>query len=81
MCKMINETKDKGATPIVLSMTAQNVWPEGKIERENKFCTLAWEVAKETGATFIDLRNMIADQYEMLGPICVRELFPIDHTQ
>jgi rhamnogalacturonan acetylesterase len=27
MRKMINETKDKGATPIVLSMTARNVWP------------------------------------------------------
>ncbi len=80
MRKMINETKAKGATPIVLSMTARNVWPDGKIERENTFCTLAKEVAEETNTTFIDLRNMIADQYELLGPIRVRQLFPKDHT-
>ena len=80
MKKMINETKAKGATPIVLSMTARNVWPEGKPERENLFCTLAREIADETQVNFIDLRNMIADQYELLGPIRVRELFPVDHT-
>jgi lysophospholipase L1-like esterase len=80
MRKMINETKNKGATPIVLSMTARNVWIDGRIERENTFCTLAKQVAAQTGATFVDLRDMIADQYELLGPIRVRELFPIDHT-
>ncbi len=80
MRKMINETKEKGAIPIVLSMTARNVWPDGKIERQNIFCTLAKEVAVGTQVTFIDLRNMIADQYELLGPIRVREFFPKDHT-
>lgn len=80
MRKMINETRAKGATPIVLSMTARNVWPDGKIERENLFCNLSEEVAKQTQTTFINLRNMIADQYELLGPVRVLELFPIDHT-
>jgi lysophospholipase L1-like esterase len=80
MRKMIIETREKGATPIVLSMTARNVWPDNKIERENKFCTLSRQVAEQTGTTFIDLRNMIADQYALLGPIRVRELFPEDHT-
>ena len=80
MRKMINETREKGAIPIVLSMTARNVWPDGKIERQNTFCTLAKEVAVGTQVTFIDLRNMIADQYELLGPTRVRELFPKDHT-
>lgn len=80
MRKMIAETKAKGATPIVLSMTTRDIWPEGKIERENTFCTLAREIAENAGVTFIDVRNMIADQYELLGPIRVRELFPIDHT-
>lgn len=80
MRKMIEETRVAGAIPIVMSMTARNVWPDGKIERENKFCTLAQELAKQMDVTFIDLRNMIADQYELLGPIRVRELFPKDHT-
>lgn len=80
MRKMINETREQGATPIVMSMTARNVWPDGQIERENTFCTLAQELAADMDVTFIDLRNMIADQYALLGPIRVRELFPVDHT-
>ncbi|MBN1783149.1 glycoside hydrolase family 88 protein [bacterium] len=80
MRKMINETRAKGAVPIVMSMTARNVWPDGKMERENTFCTLAKELAVENGVPFIDLRNMIADQYELLGPVRVRQLFPRDHT-
>ena len=78
--KMIDETRAKGATPIVMSMTARNVWPHWEIERKNTFCSLAEEVAKQKGVSFIDLRNMIADQYDMLGPLRVRQLFPKDHT-
>ncbi|MCE5186261.1 MAG: rhamnogalacturonan acetylesterase [Planctomycetaceae bacterium] len=80
MRKMIDETKAKGATPIVLSMTARNYWKDGKIERQNKFCDMAKALAKETGVDFVDVREMIADQYEMLGPIRVQELFPKDKT-
>lgn len=78
--KMINETKEKGATPVVLSMTCRNVWRHDMVERENTFCTLSKKLAEETNVEFIDLRNMIADQYELLGPIRVRQLFPKDHT-
>lgn len=80
MRKMIAETRAKGATPVVLSMTARNVWHDGEIERQNPFCGMARELASKEGVTFIDLREMIADQYQMLGPIRVRELFPQDHT-
>lgn len=80
MSYMIEESRAKGAIPIVLSMTARNVWPDDEIERENIYCTLAKEVAEKKNVPFVDLRNIIADQYEILGPIRVRELFPIDHT-
>lgn len=80
MNKMVSETRAKGATPIILSMTARNVWAEGRIERENIYCTLAKELAERDGVAFIDLRNIIADQYELLGPIRVGQLFPKDHT-
>ncbi len=80
MRKMITETRAAGATPIILTMTARNVWPNGQIERKNTFCALARQLADQTGVTFIDLREMIADQYHLLGPIRVRQLFPIDHT-
>jgi lysophospholipase L1-like esterase len=80
MRKMIAETQAKGATPIVMSMTSRNVWPNGKIERENRFCSLAEKVAAQAGVDFIPIREMNADQYELLGPIRVRQLHPIDHT-
>ncbi|MFC1603819.1 rhamnogalacturonan acetylesterase [Planctomycetota bacterium] len=80
MRKMITETRARSATPIVLSMTSRNVWPGGKMERKNTFCSLAREVAAQTGVDFIPIREMSADQYELLGPIRVRELHPVDHT-
>ena len=78
--KMIRETRDKGATPIILSLTARNIWPDGRVERSGIFSNLARQVAEKAGLDFIPLREMIADQYEILGPVRVRELFPIDHT-
>jgi lysophospholipase L1-like esterase len=78
--KMIRDTQDKGATPIILSQTARNVWPDGKMERSGIFSSLAQEVAGQAGVDFIPISEMIADQYEILGPVRVRELFPIDHT-
>lgn len=83
MRKMLMETREKGAIPIILSMTTRNVWnvwPYGEIERASTFCRLAKEIAENNDVVFIDLRNIIADQYELLGPIRVRELFPNDHT-
>lgn len=82
--KMINDTKEKGATPIVMSMTTRNVWNNNpydrQIERQNDFSALSKLVAKQEGVEFIDLRNMIADQYQLLGPNRVKQLFPKDHT-
>ncbi len=80
MRKMIRETRARGATPIVMNMTARNVWIDGEIERKNIYCDLAKELANEEQIDFIDLRNMIADQYELLGPLRVQQLFPVDHT-
>ncbi len=80
MRKMIDDTLAHDATPIVMSMTARNVWIDGRMERQNTFCRLAKELADQMHVAFVDLRNIIADQYELLGPIRVRELFPRDHT-
>ncbi len=78
--KMIRETRDKGATPIILSLTARNVWSDGKVERSGIFSDLARQAAGQAGLDFVPLREIIADQYEILGPVRVRELFPKDHT-
>ena len=78
--KMIKDTQAQGATPIILSLTARNVWHDGKVERSGIFSHLAQQVAEQAGLDFIPIREMAADQFEILGPVRVRELFPKDHT-
>jgi len=60
--KFIQDVREKGATPIILSLTPCNKWKDGKIERRND--TLGkWyrEVAEATGAEFVDVHNITAD--------------------
>jgi len=81
MRKMIADTKAKGATPIVLSLTVRNIWKDGHVERgPGKFGQWAAEVAKSEQVTFIDVTKLIADRYEELGEEKVKELFATDHT-
>ena len=81
MRKMITDTKAKGATPIVLSLTVRNIWKDGHVERgPGKFGQWAAAVAKSQQVTFIDVTTLIADKYEELGEEKVKELFATDHT-
>jgi lysophospholipase L1-like esterase len=81
MRKFIADTKAKGAHPIVLSLTVRNIWRDGKVERgSGRFSPWAAEIAKSQDVPFVDLTNIIADQYELIGPIRVAALFPKDHT-
>ncbi len=81
MRRFIADARAKGATPVVLSLTVRNVWKEGRIERgSGHFSQWSAEIAKAEGVPFVDLTNIIADQYELLGAIRVAEFFPRDHT-
>jgi len=82
MKKFISDTKAKDATPIVLSQIPRNIWQEGKVVRaSNDYGKWASEVAKAGGAFFIDLNELVARQYEGLGPEKVKELYFLeDHT-
>jgi lysophospholipase L1-like esterase len=81
MRKFITETKAKGATPIVLSLTVRNIWKDATVERgPGEFSTWSADVAKAQGVAFLDVTNAIADAYEKLGPDKVKEFFPEDHT-
>lgn len=81
MREMIADTQAEGATPIVLSLTVRNEWPGGRVERDSgPYSKWAGEIAEAAGVTFIPLTEIIADQYELLGPARVKELFPKDHT-
>ena len=81
MRKMIADTKAKGATTIVLSLTVRNIWKDGHVERgPGKYGQWAAEVAKSQRVTFLDVTKLIADKYEQLGEDKVQELFATDHT-
>ena len=71
--KFIQDVREKGATPILVSLTPRNEWPNGKIERRNDtYGKWYREVAAETGCEFVDLHNITADflgeSHEILQP-------------
>jgi lysophospholipase L1-like esterase len=81
MRKFVTETKEKGATPVVLSLTVRNIWTNGKVERgPGSFGQWSADVARSEHVAFGDLTTAIADRYEKMGEAKVKELFPEDHT-
>jgi rhamnogalacturonan acetylesterase len=68
MRKYIADTKAKGATPIVCSPVPRNIWKDGKIVRDSSTYTLwASQVAEKEGSLFINLNELICNQYDKLG--------------
>ena len=60
--KMIDDVREKGATPILVSLTPRNEWPDGKIERrDDSYGKWYREVVAETGVEFVDMHNISAD--------------------
>lgn len=60
--KFIDDCREKGATPILVSLTPRNEWPGGKIERRNDtYGRWYRQVARETGCEIVDLHNLTAD--------------------
>ena len=60
--KFIQDVREKGATPILVSLTPRNEWTDGKIERRNDtYGKWYREVAEETGVELVDLHNITAD--------------------
>ncbi len=81
MRKYINDAKAKGAIPIVCSPVPRNNFKNGKVAREDQSYGLwAKQVAEETGAYFIELNGLIADEYDKRGADAIKPFFPKDHT-
>ena len=81
MRKMIADTRQKGATPILFSLTVRNIWTDGRVERgSGKYGEWTRELAKTENVAFVDLTNLVADRYEQMGQAAVTPLFPKDHT-
>ena len=73
--KMIDDCREKGATPILVSLTPRNEWPGGKIERRDaSYGKWYREVVEQTGVDFIDMHNITADALDK--KFAVRRLSP-----
>jgi lysophospholipase L1-like esterase len=73
---MVNETRAKGATPMVCSLIPRNNWKDGRVLR-NKADYGGWagEAAAAETAPFLDINDIIADVYDHLGQEKVKPLF------
>jgi lysophospholipase L1-like esterase len=81
MRKMIAETKAKGATPIVLSLSVRNLWKDGQIERgSGRYGAWSAQLAREAGVRFIDLTNLVADSLQRLGPERTKTMYVQDYV-
>jgi len=79
--KMIGDAREKGATPILLSLTPRNEWPGGKVERRNdSYGRWYREVIEATGVPFIDVHNITADFLDGIGQEAAKAYFNHDHT-
>ncbi|KAA6300392.1 MAG: Rhamnogalacturonate lyase [Candidatus Ordinivivax streblomastigis] len=75
--KYIQETKAKGAHPVLFSLTPRNSWKEtGKINRVNEtFGLWAKQIAEEQSVPFVDLNDITALKYEQFGKYKVNYMF------
>jgi lysophospholipase L1-like esterase len=81
MRKFINESKARGATPIVASLTVHNDWTDGKIQRDYRSYRLwAEQLAKAEKVMFVDLNNIAGDAFDQIGQEKVKPLFPMDNV-
>ena len=79
--KMIVDCRPKGATPILVSLTPRNEWPDGKIERRNdSYGKWYREVAEQTGCTLVDVHNITADALDGIGREAAKDFYNRDHT-
>lgn len=67
--RFIDETRAKGATPILFTLTPRNQWDEnGKIIRKtDTFDKWIYEIAKEKKVPVVDLETISAEKLEKFG--------------
>lgn len=79
--KFCLDAREKGATPIVLSITPRNMRGEdGKILRDKDYKEWSREAAEQAGAWFIDLNEISAAALDKLPADQADKHFQRDHT-
>lgn len=77
--QMIEQSRQHGATPIVLSLIPRKIWDGTRIHRE-PYIEWARQAAQDDHALFINLNEIIAEQYEQMGQAAVEPMFADPHT-
>lgn len=82
MRKYGEDVRAKGATAIYCSMVPHKDWDNGKIVRKEQETFVKWtqNAARQTGASFIDLNDIIAIEFEKMGQEKVEALFSDKRT-
>jgi lysophospholipase L1-like esterase len=79
--KMIADTRAKGATPILMTLTVTNNWNGGKIGcPSDTYRTWNWQTSRNEKVAFVDLTRIIADRYQREGAEKVKTQFGLDTT-
>jgi lysophospholipase L1-like esterase len=81
--RMIADTRERGATPVLLSLTLRNRWSDGRIEcGTGEYRRWTAQVANSAGVQFVDLSRILADRYQTSGSEVVNGFFSLDdvHT-
>ena len=79
--KFIDDVREKGASPILVSLTPRNEWPHGKMERrDDTYGIWVRDVVKQTGVDFVDMHNITADYFDSIGPEATRPYYKNAHT-
>jgi lysophospholipase L1-like esterase len=76
-----NQVLEKGATPLVLSLTPNFSFVDGKVPEPSRFAGFMKLVSDELKIPFIDHYNYIARNWEVLGEKYIKEhnWFPADY--
>jgi lysophospholipase L1-like esterase len=79
--QFIADTKAKGGIPVLFSLTVRDEWTDGKVERGfGNYGLWTAQQAKASNVAFVDLTNIIADQYDKMGKAAVDPWYPKDTT-
>lgn len=79
--RYIDETRERGATPVLASLVPRNIREEGRYRRDHdSYAGWTRAVAEQKGVAFVDLNELVATEYDRRGPSGVAPLFHGDDT-
>jgi lysophospholipase L1-like esterase len=74
--KMIADTRSRGATPILMTLTRTNNWKDGRIEcPTDTYRRWDWQTARHENVPLVDLTRITADRYQREGRAAVTAQF------